>query len=398
MTETGAIRRWPHFNSEARKILGCAAKGHETEPCAVGTILRQPDLAKVLKEISSRGIDGFYRGWVARKIVDGIREGGGIITAEDLYDYRVETRAPLVGEFEGNEIVTMPPPSSGGGLLLQTLGYVERAKKQGYFSDGFGSVNALHSMAHSMALAYADRTKYYGDPDQVQVPINRLLLTEYLDSRWTTFDPAHAHLPANAGELPHEGTNTTHFSVIDAKGNAVAITTTINDYYGSGFVPPGTGVFMNNEMDDFSVQPGVPNLFGLVGGESNAIAPGKRPLSSMTPTIIRDRDGNVRVVIGGAGGPRIASAVFNVVVDRFLFGLSISDSVAAPRIHEQWKPAELVMERYGFSPETRAKLASMGYAIEDSVANAKLHALERFPNGRVWGAPDPRGEGAAVAQ
>ena len=158
-------------------------------------------------------------------------------------------------------------------------------------------MNALHAMAHSMALAYADRTKFYGDPDLIQVPMKRLLLTEYLDNRWKTFDPTHAHLPEAPGELPHEGTNTTHFSVVDSKGNAVAITTTVNDYYGSGFVPPGTGIFMNNEMDDFSVQPGVPNLFGLVGAEANAIAPSKRPLSSMTPTIVRDHNGNVRVVL-----------------------------------------------------------------------------------------------------
>jgi gamma-glutamyltranspeptidase/glutathione hydrolase len=399
-TESGAVEHWATMNPAARKILGCAPSQEEREwaPCPAGTILKQEDLAHVLIEIANRGTRGFYRGWVANKIVDGIRAGGGIFTIEDMYDYKPVVADALVGHFGDFEIATMPLPSSGGVLLLQMLGYVERAKKQGSFEEGFGSVKALHAMTHAMALSFADRAKLLGDPDFVKVPVQEMLAPQYLDSRWKTFDPAHAQIPESAGNPLGEGTNTTHFSVIDSQGNSVAVTTTINDVYGSGFVPPGTGIFMNDEMDDFSAQPGAPNLFGLVGSEANAIAPGKRPLSSMTPTIVRDSSGNARIVIGGAGGPRILTAVFNVLVDRLVFGISLPDSIAAPRIHEQWKLQSLLMERYGFSPETREKLRALGYEVKDITASAKLHALEHFSNGRVWGSADPRGEGAAEAE
>ena len=397
--EEVAADRWKILSPAARTIVGCGSRSRPgVSPCPAGSLIRQRDLARVLREISRRGVDGFYRGWVARKIAQGIRNAGGILSEHDLDAYTAVTRDPVRGELDGYELVSMGPPSSGGELLAQMAGYAERARQGGYLSGGFGSAQTLHALAHAMALAFADRAKYLGDPDFIHVPLSQLLSPSYLDLRWKTFDPAHARIPEGAGELAVEGGNTTHFSVIDSRGNAVAITTTINNWYGSGFVPPGTGVFMNDEMDDFSIQPGVPNLFGLVGAEADAIAPGKRPLSSMSPTIVRDARGNVRFVIGGAGGSRIPTAVFDVLVDRLLFGMSLPDAMAAPRVHEQWKPRQLVLERDGFSPEVRAKLQAMGYEIEQVSSSAKLHALERFPDGRVWGAADPRGEGAAVAQ
>jgi gamma-glutamyltranspeptidase / glutathione hydrolase len=233
----------------------------------------------------------------------------------------------------------------------------------------------------------------------VKVPLDMLISSPYLNGRWATFDPVRANPPAGAGPIGKpEPQYTTHFSVIDAKGNAVAITTTINDEYGSGFVPPGTGIFMNDEMDDFSAQPGVPNMFGLIGGEANAIAAGKRPLSSMTPTIVRDEKGNVILALGASGGPRIITAVFNVIVNHFEFGMGLSDAVAAGRVHAQWRPDELRVEKYEFAPEVLNHLRSMGYTLAESPALAKIQAIARFPNGRTWGVADPRGEGAAVAQ
>jgi gamma-glutamyltranspeptidase/glutathione hydrolase len=305
---------------------------------------------------------------------------------------------PVETSFQDMEVISMPPPSSGGVVLLQMLGYMNRAEKEGLLKGGFGSASTLHAEAHAMSLAFADRAEYMGDADFVKVPVTELLSDKYLDSRWATFNPSQANPPASAGKFVSESQNTTHFSVIDKDGNAVAITTTINDEYGSGFVPPGTGVFMNDEMDDFSAQPGVPNMFGLVGGEANAIAPGKHPLSSMTPTIVRDHKGEARVILGAAGGPRIITSVFNVLMDRYVFGMSLPDAVAAPRVHDQWKPNEVRVETYGFAPDVLRTLQQMGYKVERSPALAKMHALERFPNGRTWGVADPRGEGAAVAE
>lgn len=400
--ESAAKNRWDALNEEAKKLLGCYDQ-EGFHPCPVGSKFVQPDLAKILSEISSRGNRGFYQGWVARKIVDGMRKSGAVLTTEDFAQYAASVRAPLEEKFHlgGRElnVVTMPPPSSGGVLLLQMLGYMDRAEREGHLSDGYGSTQALHAEAHTMSLAFADRAQYLGDQDFVKVPLAELISPEYLNERWATFDPSRANPPAGAGPIGRaEPQYTTHFSVIDGEGNAVAITTTINDEYGSGFVPPGTGIFMNDEMDDFSAQPGVPNMFGLVGGEANAIAAGKRPLSSMTPTIVRDEKGNVILAIGASGGPRIISAVFNVILNRFEFGMGISDAVAAGRVHDQWRPNELRVEKYEFAPEVLNHLRSMGYTLAESPALAKIQAIEHFANGRTWGVADPRGEGAAVAQ
>lgn len=388
-TELAAQKRWKKMNAEAQRIFNHS----------VGEKFKQPELARVLEAISKEGQKGFYKGWVAQKIVQGIRSAGGIFSLEDLAKYSPQIRKPIQGKFAGMEVVTMPPPSSGGIALLQILAYLERAHHEGVLKNGFGSTSSIHATIHAMSLAFADRAQFLGDPDFVSVPINHLLDPQYLDSRWKTFQKNQANLPLSAGETPTEShLHTTHFSVMDRQGNAVAITTTVNDNFGSAFVPPGTGIVMNNEMDDFSISPGTPNLFGLVGGEANAIAPQKRPLSSMTPTIIRDLNGNNRIIVGAAGGPRIINSVLQTLVNRLQYGMSLPDAVAAPRLHHSWKPGVVRLERFGFPFEIRSNLEIMGYKLDEAGHLAVIHALERFENGRIWGVPDPRGEGAAVAE
>ncbi len=327
-----------------------------------------------------------------------MRASGGILTLEDLKGYKPKWRDPVRAQFEGMEVVSMPPPSAGGTVLLEMLGFMERADRQGQLDEGFGSAKTTHAIAYAMAFAFADRAKHFGDPDQVKVPVKGLISDSYLNERWKLFNPAHFTSPEGAGTVSPEGANTTHFSVIDREGNAVAITTTVNDNYGSGFTPPGTGVVMNDEMDDFSIQPGVPNMFGLVGAEANSIAAHKRPLSSMSPTVVRDAQGRVHLVIGASGGPTITTSVFLSILNRLRFGMSLTDAVAAPRVHQQWAPEELKFERQGFSLDTLSKLTALGHKMVSKPSIAKVHAIERFPNGRTWGVPDFRAEGAAVAE
>ena len=398
-SENAAKERWAAMNPEARKIFGCHGV-----PCAPGTLIRQLDAARVLSEISKKGKDAFYRGWAARKIVAGIRAAGGILTGKDLIHYQAKFRDPLVGFDEGMQVISMPPPSGGGVVLLQMLGFTQLADQEGEFREGFDSVPMIHALAHGMALAFADRAKYLGDADQVPVPIQSLLSKKYLAMRWKTFREGRV-TPVEAGSASRlgmiESQFTTNFCVIDREGNAVDITTTVNDDFGSGFVPPGTGIVMNDEMDDFSAQPGVPNLFGLVGSKANAIAPYKRPLSSMTPTIVRDSAGNARIAIGAAGGPRITTSVFLSLVGHLRFGLSLPDAVAAPRFHEQWKPARLMLERFGFAPETLKALRQMGYVLDEVPNIARVYGIERVPHDRGFrtlAAPDPRGEGGGAAE
>jgi gamma-glutamyltranspeptidase/glutathione hydrolase len=390
-SENAARSRWKAMNAEAQRLLGCAGA-----PCAPGTRIRQPELARVLQEISQRGEKGFYQGWVARRIVQGLRASGGVMTEKDLADYRAQGRPPLVGRYRDLEIVTMAPPSSGGALLLMLLGYSERADQGGALARGPRSVEAVHALAWGSALAFADRAEHFGDPDQVSVELKGLLSSSYLDSRWRQFDPKRA--PAELGPGSPEPEHTTHLSVIDRDGGAVALTTTVNDDFGSGFVPPGTGIFMNNQMDDFAIQPGVPNLFGLVGAEKNSVAPGKRPLSSMTPTVVRDASGMPRLVLGAQGGPRIISAVWQTLLHRIRFGASLSDSVLEPRFHQQWKPSSLFFEEPGPGAELREGLEKRGWKTELRATVGKLHALEREASGRVLGVADPRAEGQPVSE
>ncbi|MBI4925902.1 MAG: gamma-glutamyltransferase [Bdellovibrio sp.] len=410
-TEYALYERWEAFNDEAKKIFGCLDQTKKIKPCPVGTVIKQIDLAKTLKEISLKGHKGFYEGWVAKTIALKFQQAGGVISEEDLKQYEVKFRKPISGVFDFSrssnfsvlknfdkfEVVTMPPPSAGGAGILQLFYYSLLANKHEAFQFGYGASQTLHALSHAMGLVFADRAFYFGDPDFTQVPLEKLLNDRYLDERWKSFKPDQVNFPKTEGRFS-EGQNTTHFSVMDRFGNAVAITTTVNDYFGSGFVPPGTGVVMNNEMDDFSIEPGVPNLYGLVGQEANAIASKKRPLSSMSPTIIRDMQGQPRIVIGAQGGPKITTSVFLALFNRLVFKISLSDAVLVPRFHYQWKPPVLSLEANGFSSEVKTNLTKLGYTIKEIDTSGIIHALERFPNGRVWGISDLRTEGGAVAE
>ncbi|MEY3903567.1 MAG: hypothetical protein RL189_2873 [Pseudomonadota bacterium] len=395
-TEHALRGRWSAMNPEGKRIFSCGRE--PAEPCKVGDTLRQPELAGVLDAISKRGRKGFYEGSVAQKLVQGLSAEGGIISLKDLAQYQPAERIPVRGEFQDHEIITMPPPSSGGILLVQLFEYMKRAERQGLLKKGFASVDTLRAQIHAMSLAFADRAEHFGDRDFWPVPVEKLLSAKYLDERWQTFQPSKANLPEGAGFNANEKLQTTHFSVIDAAGNAVAVTETVNGNFGSAFVPQGTGVVMNNQMDDFSTQVGVPNLFGLVGGEANAIAPHKRPLSSMSPTIVRGKDGTVKLVLGAAGGPRIITSVFQTVLNRLQFDMPLVDAVGVARIHHQWKPPSVRYERNGLPQESVEQLRAFGYGIEAGNGLAVVHALERTASGRVIGVPDPRGEGFAAAE
>ncbi len=401
--EAQTLDRWADLNDDAKRILGCGGTATRlpTAPCTPGTQIKQPALMRVLQEISKKGVKGFYEGWVAKKLVDGVQKAGGVLSLNDLATYRPRFRKPLIGKFQDYEVITMPPPSNGGAALLQMLGYAERADHQGELADGYGSARTVHALAHGMSLAFADRAQYFGDPDQISIPLEQLLSPAYLDGRWKTFDAKKANIPTMAGdvyETPHESRETTHISVIDREGNAVAITTSINTFYGSGFVPHDTGVFMNDTMDDFAAQPGVPNGAGLIASEKNAIAPHKIPVSSMMPTVVRDSKGEVRLVLGAAGGPVLVTSIFNCMLNHLRFGMSLPDAIAAGRFHHQWRPNLLRFEAFMFPSEIKQRLQSMGYTIKDQLHQARIYGLERFSNGRVWGGPDPRGEGTAVQE
>ncbi len=326
-----------------------------------GEHFQRKNLARTLKEISKKGRDGFYKGWVSEALVAEMPKFGGLISHADLEAYKVVERAPLRGTYRGYDIVTMPPPSSGGVHLIQMLNMLEtRAPHQGQSDDA----EHLHFLAETMRLAYADRAEHLGDPDFVDVPVAGLTSKDYARSLAAKINPKQAMDSARIGAgdpYPYESADTTHFSVIDADGNMVANTYTINANFGSGIVIPGTGIVMNNEMDDFSAAPGAPNLYGLVGGEKNAIAGAKRPLSSMTPTFIF-KDGEPFLATGSQGGSRIITAVLQIIVNVIDRGMNIADAVDHPRIHQQWLPDEILYEP-GLSADTIRLLEAKGHKL-----------------------------------
>lgn len=400
-SERVAYERWEAMNPSAQRIFGCQdPKTRGLKPCPAGSLIRQPDLARVLEQIARKGTAGFYKGSVAKKISDGIRKAGGIISEEDLSSYQPQLRTPLADQLGTYQIITLPPPSSAGILILQMLKFAKFADQQGAFKKGFSAADSIHALAHAMGLGFSDRAKYLGDPDYIKVPVQDLLSFNYLNNRWKTFQITKANVPKTAGKLNLSDThhNTTHFSVLDRQGNAVAVTTTVNNDFGSGFVPPGTGVVMNDEMDDFSIQTGVPNIFGLVGQDANSIEGGKRPVSSMAPTVVRDSKGNNRIIIGAAGGPKIPTSVFTSIWNRVHFEMPLMDAVVAPRFHHQWEPGTLFIERFGFPWEIRSNLEQRGYTFTEVPYLARVYALEHLSNGRILGIADPRGEGCAVAE
>lgn len=355
-----------------------------------GHQLVQPGLAQTLERIRDNGREGFYAGQTADYIVAEMERGQGIITKADLADYQSTWRTPLTGSYKNYRIISMPPSSSGGVALLQLMEMMEPYPLAEY---GFHSPAAIHLMAEAERRVYADRAQYLGDMDFHPVPVDSLTDSLYLLSRMADFQPAAASrsdaTTAGNFRLLKESFETTHTSIVDAEGNAVSVTTTINSNYGSKVLVHGAGFFLNNEMDDFSSKPGVPNQFGLVGAEANAIQGGKRMLSSMTPTIV-EKDGELFMVLGAPGGSTIITAVFQVLMNTIEFGLPLDEAVAASRFHHQWLPDLLTIERDGFDEETRNALQELGHEFREIQRMAVIKAIQRLENGQLHGAGDPR--------
>ncbi len=367
------------------------------EPFQTGQILVQKDLAKTLKLISIKGTDGFYKGTVGADIVAASTAGKGIITQEDLNQYQVRELAPVECDYRGYHIVSAPPPSSGGVVICEILNIVEGYPLK---EMGFRSAQSVHYQIEAMRHAYLDRNSYLGDPDFVKNPLDRLLSKDYAASIRAVIDPAKAGISKDMkpGVAPHEGSNTTHYSIVDSMGNAVSVTYTLNDRFGAKVTAAKTGVLMNNEMDDFTAKIGVPNIYGLLQGQANAIAPGKRPLSSMSPTIVT-KDGKPVMVVGTPGGSRIITAVTHTIMNVIDYGMNVQEAVDAPRFHQQWLPDLTNMDTFGISPDTQKILVGMGHNLgAPQPANHLAAILVGAPtlggkprgNNRFYGANDPR--------
>jgi gamma-glutamyltranspeptidase/glutathione hydrolase len=368
---------------------------------AEGDLFKQPDLAATLKAIAEKGADGFYEGWVADRIVDAMQSQGGLITHEDLINYVAKEREPLRGNFRGFEVVTMPPPSSGGVHVLQMLNVLEGWDLKAL---GHNSAAYIHRLTETMKYAYADRSKYLGDPDYFNVPVSALTDKGYAATirNKIALDRATPSTEiAPAPSLPDESKDTTHFSAMDAAGNMVSNTYTLNFSYGNGRTVAGAGFLLNNEMDDFSAKPGVPNGFGLLGGEANSIEAGKRPLSSMTPTLVF-KDGQPLMATGSPGGSTIITTVLQTVLNVTEFGMNAATATARPRIHHQWFPDFLMLEP-GHSVDTRNVLVGMGHNADGTAFGGRVRVLGatmtimRRSDGILAGAADPRRPGAAAA-
>lgn len=357
----------------------------------------QTDLAATLGRIAERGADGFYTGRTAELIAADMRANNGLITLDDLKNYRAVERTPLKGNYRGYEIITMPPPSSGGIVMLQLLNVLEGFDVRGM---GAGSAAKIHLYTEASRRAFADRAEFMADPDFAQVPTDALISKDYAKKRIESFSPTKTSPSSTVGHGTVSGSEpmeTTHYTVVGPAGDVVSNTYTINDLYGSAVTAKGTGVLLNNEMDDFAARPGKPNLFGLIQGERNKVEPGKRPLSSMTPTIVLRKDGSLWFAVGGRGGPRIISAVMQIVINIIDHDMNIQEAIDAPRFHHQWFPDELFYERNGISPDTRKILESYGHKFVDRpgyIASATGIMVDE--RGTRMGAIDPRSDGAAI--
>jgi len=379
------LAKWPSSVKIFSRADGSSLRESDT--------LVQADLAATLSAISEQGPRGFYGGPVAEKLASAVRDAGGIITTDDLKSYQPILRTPVRGSYRGYDIVSMPQPSSGGVVLLETLNILEGFPMHDMAQ---GSAPSLHVIIEAMKRAYADRARYLGDPAFVNAPVATLIAKDYATKQRLSIDLNRATpwTDALSAVPPREGSNTTHFSVVDSRGNAVSNTYTLNFSYGLGLVAEGTGVLLNNELDDFTAAPGASNAYGLVGFEANLPGPGKRPLSSMAPTIVL-KDGRPVLVTGSPGGSRIISTVLQVIVDVLDYDMDIATAVAAPRLHHQWLPDEVRIER-GFAPDTIAALKAMGHVIAEPLGQTSANSIAVTRNG-LLGAPDPRTRGAAAA-
>lgn len=363
-----------------------------------GDTLRQPELAQTLGRMQKLGAKEFYTGQTAELIAADMKRNKGLITLEDLKNYQAKERTPLEGTYRGYKIITMPPPSSGGIVMLQILNMLENydLRKMGY-----NSAQKYHILAESMRRAFADRAEFMGDPDFAKVPTAQLLDKNYAKKRAETINLTQASKSSDikAGEITFsEGTETTHFTVVDGDGNVVTNTYTINDLYGSRVTAKGTGVLLNDEMDDFAARPGKANMFGLIQGENNSVQPKKRPLSSMTPTIVLRKDGSTWFALGARGGPRIISAVLQSVINMIDYDMNIQEAIDAPRIHQQWFPDEILYEPMGMSPDTLSIMKGFGQNFSDNpgnIASATAIAIEEKTNVK-FGAIDSRSDGEAI--
>ena len=360
----------------------------------VGDTLKQPELAQTLERIQKLGAKDFYEGETAHQLARAMADNGGLITLDDLKNYSAVERRPLLGTYKNYTVISAPPPSSGGIGIVQMLGMLDGS---GYEKSGAGSAATIHYLTEVMRRYFADRSEYMGDPDFVKVPVEKLLDPAYIRERRATIDVAHATPSAELrpGLPAAESTETTHYSIVDAQGNAVAVTYTMNEGFGNGITVPGLGFLLNDEMDDFTVKPGASNMFGLLQGARNAIEPGKRPLSAMSPTILL-RDGKVFMVAGSPGGPRIITAVLQTIVNVVDFGMNVQDAIDFPRIHHQWMPDKLSLERL-VSPDTVKLLQAMGHDVDYSpgVVLADVAAIV-VDGGWIQGAADGRRNGKAA--
>ena len=367
------------------------------QPFRVGEKLVQSELAKTLREISRNGTDGFYKGWVGNAIVASSQAGKGLLTQEDLDGYKTRELAPVECDYRGYHVISAPPPSSGGVIICEILNILEGFPLK---ELGYHSAQAVHVQIEAMRHAYVDRNSYLGDPDYVKNPLDRLLDKDYAAKIRAVIDPNKAGVSKDIkpGVPPHEGSNTTHYSIADKDGNAVSVTYTLNDWFGAKVTAAKTGVLLNDEMDDFTAKVGVPNLYGLVQGEANAIAPGKRPLSSMSPTIVT-KDGKTVMVVGTPGGSRIITAVLQTMINAIDYDMNAQEAVDMPRIHQQWLPDLTNVEDFALSPDTRKILEGMGHkfgppqpANHLAVIIVGAPSLNGKPvgNNRYYGANDPR--------
>jgi gamma-glutamyltranspeptidase/glutathione hydrolase len=366
-------------------------------PLAAGDRMVQPDLAGTLRRIAAAGAEGFYHGPTAEAIVRTVRDAGGVMDAEDLASYRPLLREPLTGRYRGYTVISFPPPSAGGVGLLQMLGMLERFDLS---ASGYGSSATVHLMAEAERRAFADRSRWLGDPDYVDTPVDVLLDPAYLDTRAETIRRGQATPSGKIrpGPVAVEAGETTHLSLADAGGGAVAVTITSNQWFGSGLVAEGTGVVLNNEMDDFALAPGVPNLYGLVGGDANVPAGGKRPLSSMTPTIVEAPGSGPRpfLILGSPGGSTIPTAVLQVLINVIDHGMPLQAAVDAPRFHHQWLPDRIDHEPRAFPADVREALVKRGHELHVRESIANVSAIGLGDDGAWLGAPDPRRQGHAA--